>query len=226
MSQPETRLPVRAVIFDMDGLLIDSEPFWRDAEVAILGALGVPLTHESCAQFAGLRINEVVANWHELYPWDGESTDSVATRIQQQLCERIRESGRLLPGAARLVRELQERGFPLAIATSSAPEVVDAVMDVSGLRACFDVIASASDEDYGKPHPAVYLTAAARLGVEPQHCLVLEDALLGVIAAKAARMQVVAVPEEFNRNDMRFGIANCTIATLEDFWQDAGYLLR
>ncbi|MCB1188162.1 hexitol phosphatase HxpB [bacterium] len=225
MRQAETRLRLQAVIFDMDGLLIDSEPFWRDAEVAVLNPLGVPINHEDCAQFAGLRIREVVANWRELYPWDGESTESVADRIQQQLCDSIRERGQLLPGAQELVQELHYRGYPLAIATSSAPDVVDAVMDVSGLREAFTVIASASDEQYGKPHPAVYLSAAARLGIEPQHCLVFEDALLGIIAAKAARMTVVAVPEELNRGDVRFQLADRVIESLRDFWEDAGDLL-
>ncbi|MCB1216819.1 hexitol phosphatase HxpB [bacterium] len=225
MRQAETRLRMQAVIFDMDGLLIDSEPFWRDAEVAVLNPLGVPITHDDCAQFAGLRIREVVANWRELYPWDGESTDSVADRIQQQLCDSIRERGQLLPGAKELVRELHGRDYPLAIATSSAPDVVDAVMAVSGLRDCFRVIASASAEQYGKPHPAVYLTAARQLGMEPQHCLVFEDALLGIIAAKAARMTVVAVPEELNRGDVRFQLADRVIESLRDFWEDAGELL-
>lgn len=225
MNRAESRLPVRAVIFDMDGLLIDSEPFWRDAETEVLNALGVPISRNDCAQFAGLRIREVVANWRELYPWEGESTESVAKRIQSRLCGSIRERGELLPGAADLVQELRYRGIPLAIATSSAPEVVDAVMEVSGLRECFSVIASASDEEHGKPHPAVYLTAAARLGVEPQHCLVFEDALLGIISAKAARMTVVAVPEELNRGDVRFQLADRVIESLRDFWDDASDLL-
>src|SRR5690606_38561203 len=115
MSRSDTRLPVKAVIFDMDGLLIDSEPYWRDAETEVLNALGVPIKHADCAQFAGLRIREVVANWRELYPWDGESTESVADRIQHQLCASIRESGELLPGAQELVQELHYRGYPLAI---------------------------------------------------------------------------------------------------------------
>ena len=98
-------------------------------------------------------------------------------------------------------------------------------MAVSGLRDCFRVIASASDEQYGKPHPAVYLSAAGRLGVEPQHCLVFEDALLGIISAKAARMTVVAVPEELNHGDVRFQLADRVIESLRDFWEDAGELL-
>lgn len=218
-------MQIQAVIFDMDGLLIDSEPFWRDSEVSVLAALGVHITHEACAQFAGLRIREVVDNWREQQPWEGESSESVAGRIQLEVCERIRAEGELLPGARELVGELHQRGYPLAVATSSDLDVVDAVMERSGLGPCFAVIASASAEQYGKPHPAVFLRAANQLGIEPLACLVLEDALLGVIAARAARMRVVAVPEDWNRNNPQFAIADNVIDSLERFWEDAGELL-
>jgi sugar-phosphatase len=219
-------MKIQAVIFDMDGLLIDSEPYWRDSEVSVLGALGVPLTHEMCAQFAGLRIREVVDNWRSQYPWEGESSESVAGRIQLEVCERIRGEGELLPGARELVGELHQRGYPLAVATSSDIDVVDAVMERSGLGPCFNIIASASAEQYGKPHPAVFLRAAEELGINPLACLVLEDALLGVIAARAARMRVVAVPEAWQRSIAQFSIADRVIDSLERFWEDAGEMLE
>ena len=225
MTTDPTALKIEAVIFDMDGLLIDSEPFWRDSEVSVLSALGVPITHEACAQFAGLRIREVVENWYGLSPWQGEDLDSVAGRIQLEVCERIRAEGELLPGARELVSELYQQGYPLAVATSSDLDVVDAVMERSGLGPCFEVIASAMAEKYGKPHPAVFLRAAAELAIQPQQCLVLEDAVLGVIAARAARMRVVAVPEAWNRNNPQYAIADRVIDSLERFWEDAGEVL-
>ena len=211
---------LKAAIFDMDGLLIDSEPFWRDVEVRVLGGLGVPLTPELCAQTMGFRVNEAVAHWRRAHPWDGPDDDEVASEIVAGVIERIERDGVLMDGVVDTIDALESRGLRLAIASSSLYRVIDAVLDHCDLRARFEVVHSAEDEERGKPDPAVYLTAAAKLGVDPSRCLALEDSVNGVLSAKAAGMVCVAVPDSTVTGDPRFEAADAVVHTLREL--DAG----
>ena len=120
----------------------------------------------------------------------------------------IRLRGASMPGVARAVALVAERGLRAALVSSSPRRMIEAVVERLGLGGDFELVHSAEDEEYGKPHPAVYLTAASLLGVRPAACLALEDSLPGVIAAKAARMRCVAVPEPGSLADPRFSIAD------------------
>jgi mannitol-1-/sugar-/sorbitol-6-/2-deoxyglucose-6-phosphatase len=206
---------LRAVIFDLDGLLIDSEPHWRAAEMQVLGALGLELSEAMCVHTTGLRIDEVVSYWHTRAPWPGPGPAEVVTRIVAQVIDRLRAHGVAKPGALHAVQWARRRGVALGLASSSPMALIHAAVEQLGLAGAFDVLASAEDEPYGKPHPQVYLAAAQRLHVAPTACLALEDSLNGLIAAKAARMRCVVVPEH-GTADPRWSLADRVLGSLVD----------
>ncbi len=210
---------IEAVIFDMDGVLIDSEPMWREAEPLVLRKLGVPLTSEMCLETTGLRIDEAVAFWHRRYPWDlrEHPIHEVGEIIVDKVIDLVRERGQALPGVGEVLGFLGREPVKLAVASSSPARLIAAVLERLEIRSLFAVVHSAENEPFGKPHPAVFISTANMLGVEPVRCLVLEDSLNGVLAAKAARMACVAVPEAHNRDDPRYCIADRIIPGLRHF---------
>lgn len=208
--------PLLAAIFDMDGLLVDSEPLWRRTEVEVFGEVGLSITEAMCEATTGLRIDEVVEHWFRRAPWNGPTCAELAERIVDRMVERVAREGRALPGAHRAVEACAAAGLRLAIASSSHERLIAATLERLELTASFGVIVSAQHERYGKPHPAVFLAAAERLDVPPPRCLVLEDSIAGVIAAKAARMTCVAVPAPSDRDDRRLGVADRVLGSLEE----------
>lgn len=206
-----------AAIFDMDGLLIDSEPFWQAAEVAVLGAAGVPLTPEMCFKTVGLRVEEAVAYWRERYPWDGPDTQQLADEIVRRVSELVAQHGEPQSGAPEAVELLHGRGLPLAVATSSRLALAETVLDKLEIRRFFGAVCCAQPPLRSKPHPDVYLAAASELNVDPTQCLAFEDSGAGVISAKAAGMTVVAVPFHGWRDDDRLRQADVSLDSLSQF---------
>jgi sugar-phosphatase len=130
------------------------------------------------------------------------------------MIELIRSQGVAQAGVESIIQFFQQQNLPLALASSSSPALIEAVLERLQIRDCFQLTHSATQEDYGKPHPAVYLTTAQRLQVSPLDCLALEDSLNGVLAAKAARMTCIAVPEQEAAQDPRFAIADHVVSSL------------
>jgi len=213
---------VAAVIFDMDGVLVDSEPFWHAAELQVFRALGVPLELPMCLQTTGLRPDEVVRYWHERFPWHGDLKEAEREMIDE-VTRLVNAHGQARHGVAHALAYLRPLKLPLAIASSSPYRLIEAVCAKLGIRDAFSVTASAEEELFGKPHPGVYLRAAAKLDVPPSSCLAIEDSVNGVLAAKAARMKCVAVPEPDLLADRRLGIADLVLPSLERI-EEAGAL--
>jgi HAD superfamily hydrolase (TIGR01509 family) len=211
---PIRTVTLQAVVFDMDGVLIDSEPFWRETEIEVFGRRGVQLTEEDCMLTTGMRIQDVARYWFERRPWSGPAPDMVAEEILQGVIRRVRERGEAMPGLDSAIRLFQSRGLRLALATSSAWRLIDAVVDRLKVRRYFSVICSAEDGLRGKPHPDVYLCAAAKLGAAPRNCLAVEDSIAGVESAKAAGMKCLAVPLPELRGDPRYLAADRTVNSL------------
>ncbi len=205
-----------AAIFDMDGLLIDSEPLWHDAEIEILGGLGVPLVPSACRQTKGMFVAEVTRYWYERFPWRGPDPDEVARLVVDRVIDLVVTIGRLKPGVHRALELCGRHGLPRAVASSSQYRLITVVLEHFGLAGEFALVHSAEDEPYGKPHPGVFLTTAGRLGVPPDRCIVWEDSPAGVLAAKAARMACVAVPEAVERDRPAFGIADVVLGSLDE----------
>ncbi len=215
-------MTLRATLFDMDGLLFDSEHFWHQAEVEILGRLGVPLGGPEARATKGVAVDEVVDFWFERHPWAGPSPEEVVASLLARVGDLVVEQGRLLPGVERAIDLAEARG-PLALASSTPLDLIERLLTHFGLRERFEIIRSAQFEPYGKPHPAVFLSAAAALGVTGPQCLVLEDSAAGVIAAAAARMTVVAVPAPEDRHLPAFGLAARVLDSLDqldEVWLD------
>jgi len=211
---------IRAVIFDMDGLMIDSEPIWQKAEKEIFHELGIDLTEEMMVATMGLRTDELIRYWYNYQPWDKPGLRELADRFTRTMISYFITEGWLMPGVEYALDFFTDKGLPLALASSSDMELIKAFLDKFGLERRFSVVYSAEFEKYGKPHPAVYLETAGRLNVEPVNCLALEDSFHGMIAAKAARMKVIVIPEESDAENPRFGAADLRLNALTELSDD------
>ena len=208
---------INAAIFDMDGLLIDSEPFWRRAQFYAFGTVGLSLSDDAMRLTMGRRIDEVVAHWYHEKPWEGASQKDIEALIVDKVIELVKAEGVALPGVLDAIELFKSKSIPMAIASSSSTEIIDAVVDKLEIRSYFDHIYSAEHETHGKPHPGVYITTAALLGVPAHRCLALEDSPSGVLSAKAAKMKCVAVPAPENKSHSYIQIADVVIDSLEQF---------
>ncbi|MGE5208795.1 MAG: HAD family hydrolase [Alphaproteobacteria bacterium] len=186
--------PLRAVIFDLDGVLADSEPWWSQIDAKLLGEYGVIYCGEHHENVLGVSYRLAVefyksafhisAPAEELMQRRGEiATEFFATRID------------LFPSAKTTLKELRRLGLRLAVATSSVSCSAIPFLERTGIRSSFEVIATGEEVQRGKPHPDIYLRITEKLDLAPNRCLAIEDALSGVTAAKAAKMRVAAVPD-------------------------------
>jgi sugar-phosphatase len=206
----------------MDGLLVDSEVLWHEAELEILVPLGVTIDADASRTTKGMFVTEVVVHYHETAGWSHPTVEEIVEAILDRVGSLVEEKGRLLPGALRSL-ELTAPLGPRSLASSTPRALIDRTLAHFGLEDTFDVIHSAEDELYGKPHPGVFLTTARLLGVAPPRCLVFEDSAAGVLAAKAARMGCVAVPSIGERSEPMFAIADLVLGSLADL--DEAWLL-
>jgi beta-phosphoglucomutase-like phosphatase (HAD superfamily) len=208
---------IKAVIFDMDGLLIDSEPIWTEAKTKVFSTVDINLTIEMAHQTIGLRTDETVEYWYMRHPWNSPTQKEVSNQINSAVVELVKEKGIAKQGVKESINVCETAGIPMAIASSSSQSIIKAVMDKIGIADKIHIIHCAYDEDYGKPHPAVYISTAKELGVHPSDCVAFEDSANGVLSAKAAKMKCIAVPEPWTRTDKRFGIADIILDSLNDF---------
>lgn len=204
-----------ALIFDMDGILLDSEPLWWQAGVEALRAVGVSLDERHFTETLGLRTDAAIAHWYRRFPWNGPSLEQVEQAVHTRVLELIHESAEPLPGVQTLLESARAQQLPIGLCSSSPYSVIDAVLARLGLSDHFDVVHSAEVEPYGKPHPAPYLGCAARLRVEPQRCVAFEDSLAGAISAKAAQMKVIAIPNAACANRYSFDFCDARLESME-----------
>ncbi|QDZ89512.1 hexitol phosphatase HxpB [Shewanella decolorationis] len=209
-----TSLSIQAVIFDMDGVLIDSEPLWQRVEYEVLSALGVPVTIETIQQTTGLRIDQCVDYWYHKAPWADYDNTKVSTAIVDRVAEEILKTGEAMQGVQQAIEYCQTKGLKIGLATSSFYTIIEAVLSKLGLSDKFMAVQSAEGLTYGKPHPEVYLNCAAALEVDPRYCLAIEDSFNGLIAARAANMQTVAIPAPEQRGEAKWIIAHHQLESL------------
>jgi HAD superfamily hydrolase (TIGR01509 family) len=183
----------QAVLFDMDGLLIDSEPIWSVAEAEIMDWLGGPWNLDVKAACLGKRVDESCRNLVAIAGSE-HSPIEVMDRLLQRMCQLYRQHLPWHEGAVELLDALGQRGIPRALVSSSYRVLVDVALEEMGPRR-FELTLAGDEVTFAKPHPEPYLRAAAALGVAPERCVVFEDSLTGVTAAEAAGCVCVAVPD-------------------------------
>jgi HAD superfamily hydrolase (TIGR01509 family) len=181
-----------AVLFDMDGLLIDSEPLWLKAETAVMARLGASWTEEDQAQLLGGSLDRTV-RYFLAKAARPVPPEVVGEWLMSDIYERVRRDGvPVRPGARELLAAVAAAGLPYALVTSSERRFMDAVLAATGMR--FDVRVCAEDVSATKPDPEPYLLAAKLVGTDPGQCFALEDSANGVASAEAAGCRVIAVP--------------------------------
>ncbi|MFC6669285.1 HAD family hydrolase [Marinobacterium aestuariivivens] len=193
-------------IFDMDGLLIDSEPVWMATQRAVMQeGYGLTLSDTQLQAFQGRSSRDFCQTMARCHPGRGVKPDELLDELLQRM-ERAIVEAPLMPGARALVDWLAGEGVPMAIASSSPLAFIEAVVERHRLPV--RVLASGTEVPRSKPHPAVFELAAGRLGAEPAQCRVWEDSVNGVVAARAAGMTVTAVPDPAHPAPQKFSIAD------------------
>jgi len=218
---------IGAVVLDMDGLLIDTEPVWRTAEQEVFAELGVELSQADLLDTTGVRVDELAAAWLPRRPLPagpagpagpvgspGPGPAQVASRITDLVADYVCREGEPMPGVPEAIALFGRLDLRLAIASSSPARLIDAVC--ARLKLDIEVRCSALDEPHGKPAPDVYLAAARRLGLSPARCLALEDSPAGVMAAKSAGMTCLAVPDPLLAGDPRYRRADLVLPSLTE----------
>lgn len=206
--------PLRAVIFDMDGILVDSEPIHRDAAQALLESSGLELREEVYLQCVGTTAQgtyEILSANYDL-PWSFEDYQGA---YEIEILSRLRRPLDRLPGVGATIEAVERRALGLALASSSRFSWIEATLEGLGLTGRFPVVASGQEVVHGKPSPEIFLLAAQRLGVDPDNCLVFEDSPAGVAASAAAGMRTVAVRTEYTESLALPG-ADIILDSLED----------
>ncbi|MBS1652240.1 MAG: hexitol phosphatase HxpB [Bacteroidetes bacterium] len=205
-----------AAIFDMDGILIDSEPFWRIAMIESFKSINIPFTDDDCKKTTGMRFTDVVNFWFKKYSISSVDNTSFENGVINKLVFLLKQNGKAIHNVNKLILRLKEAGFTLGLATSSPKKLMLEVVNILNMNDTFAVLESAQRLKFAKPHPQVFLNCAKKLNVMPQQCIVFEDSLNGVIASKAAQMFTIAVPDIENYNDKRFSIADCVCKNMDD----------
>ena len=211
---------IDAVIFDLDGVLLDSEAAWRDAKRAVVDEWGGMWKDEATRAMLGMSAPEWSA-----YMRDDLAVERAAEEIDAEVVKRLLQGYQarlpLLPGAVEAVERLAAR-WPLGLASSSNLEVIEVVMDAGGFARFFRTWVSSEEVARGKPAPDVFLEAARRLGIEPAACGAVEDSHNGILAADAAAMTVVALPNhEFPPGDDALASADLVLGSLDELTVEA-----
>ncbi|KAA0989624.1 hexitol phosphatase HxpB [Dyadobacter aurulentus] len=208
---------IKAAIFDMDGLLIDSEPMWHQAAHEVMQKVNFKLTEELKLQTTGLSIKLFLDFCHKIQPWNTPSFEELEKEILEKAHTLILNNAIAMPGAIELLKTLKAEGLKLAVASASHMELIEGVLERLGITDFFDTWHSGELEEFTKPHPAVYLTTAKKLGVKPEECIAFEDSHAGLRSAHAAGMVTISVPAAEVFKDPKFDMAHYKISSLEKY---------
>jgi len=210
-------MKLNTVIFDMDGLLIDSEPLWKEAAEKLFKEYNFQLTASQYAQTTGLRTKEFLQFWFTQFNIPPEKIAVAEQVIVDQVIELVKQKGKAMPGLQYIFDFFISRNFKVGLASSSPLQLIDIVLNLLNIRDAVQAVSSAAELNFGKPHPEVYLNCAALLGASPNQCICFEDSFNGMIAAKAARMKCVLVPANSELKSNKWDAADLKISTLANF---------
>lgn len=210
-------MELNTVIFDIDGLLVDSEPLWNEAAAEVFRQYGMDLTEEQYKTTTGLRTKEFVQWWFSYYNIGSEEYARAEKHIVQKVLDKIEHKGKIMPGVPYIFDFFSRKEFKIGLATSSPPALIDLVTEMTGIKKYLHAKSSAEELPYGKPHPQVYLNCASMLNSRPVECICFEDSFNGLISAKSARMKCVIVPHASQAKDERWGAADLRLSSLQNF---------
>lgn len=209
---------IQAVIFDMDGLLIDTEPEWQVLERDFVRQkTGIVLTPDMQKQTLGLRTIEMIRHWYAFKPWSKPDFSGDEKELDQKMKAYYTKDAVLMKGVREILSFFRNKKIRIALASSSPFFLIHTFLDHFGLDSFFDICHSAEEEEYGKPHPAVYLTTARLLGTEPSCILAFEDSCNGLISAKKAGMKTVFIPDKRHFNPECLSFSDLMLESLLDF---------
>jgi HAD superfamily hydrolase (TIGR01509 family) len=204
-----------AVVFDLDGVIVDSEQVWDDVRQIYTREVGGSFTAEATRAMMGMSSPEWSRYMAESLGVPG-TPEQINTDVVERMLERYGEAPPLIPGAVDAVGRIAA-GWPLAIASSSNVELIEVVLRTAGIDSLFQAAVSSEEVARGKPAPDVYLEAARRLGVEPAHCGAVEDSHAGIRSAKTSGMWVVAVPNpHFPPDDAALALADVVLGSIAE----------
>jgi HAD superfamily hydrolase (TIGR01509 family) len=210
-------MDLNTVIFDMDGLLIDSEPYWQLAGMETLREFNVTLSPIQYHHTTGLRTPEWLDYWFGFFGIDKKLIPAAAAALHANVFEKIRTSANPMPGVRHALDFFKAKQFRIGLATSSPLSLAKLVTDKLEIGHYFNAVTSAGDLPFGKPHPQVYMDCAEALSAGPLECLAFEDSFNGLIAAKAARMKCVVIPVADQFDLPKWGAADLKLSSLLDF---------
>ena len=190
---------MKAVIFDMDGVIVNTEKLYAESAMATFSKYGVNLTEQEYYDF-WTRDGGKTADFFEKKNVTNLNVIQIRDEKRAIFLEEMEKDPRIIDGAPEKVKELGEK-YPLALVTSSHIHVVDIVLKHSGIKDCFSVVLAEDNVKHSKPNPEGFLLAAEKLKVNPKECVVIEDAEKGVIAAKEAGMKCIAIPNKYTENN-------------------------
>lgn len=191
----------KAIIFDMDGVIIDSEKYWKKAEYEVFTSLGVKITNEDSEMTKSMTTSEVTKFWYRKYPWKNKDLNIVEQMVISRVIEFIENENCQMNGVKSFIEKLKTNNYKIGLATNSPNRIISVVLNKLDISHLFDSILSAEFEEKGKPDPTIYYNAAKRLETKPEDCIVIEDSYTGMLAAKNAGMTVIAYTngnKEFN----------------------------
>ncbi len=189
-----------AVIFDLDGSLVDSMWMWREIDIEYLGRFGIVLPENLQSEIEGMSFSETAVYFKERFAIP-DSIEQMKADWNRMAWDKYTHEVPLKPGIREFLKECREKGMKLGIATSNSRELVDNITEVHGLDNYFSCIMTACEVAHGKPAPDIYLAVAERLKVAPEKCLVFEDIIPGIMAGKNAGMEVCAVEDAYSISD-------------------------
>lgn len=193
---------IEAVIFDLDGTLVDSMWMWKSIDIEYLAKFGVEMPPQLQSCIEGMSFSETALYFKERFELP-DSLDQIKSDWNEMAWEKYRDEVPLKEGVVELLEHLKQKGIPAGIATSNSRELVELIVNRHGIREYFASIRTSCEVAKGKPSPDIYLLVAQDLNVEPEHCLVFEDVLQGVMAGKNANMKVCAVYDEYSEKDQK-----------------------
>lgn len=212
---------IRAVIFDLDGSLVDSMWMWRDIDIEYLGRFGIALPEDLQSKIEGMSFSETANYFKEHFPIP-DSIEQMKEDWNRMAWDKYMKEVPLKEGIPEFLAECRKRGILLGIATSNSRELVENIAAVHGLHDHFHCIMTGCEVAHGKPSPDIYLAVAERLSVDPSHCLVFEDIIPGILAGKRAGMRVCAVEDDYSKasDKEKKALADYYISDYRGLWNE------